>query len=198
MHKKVRQEHGLFVSRDEVYEIIKDLDPEGLKARSGIGAKKRRKKGNFSSKGPNWVFSSDGHDKLMGFQNRTFPLAIYGCIDTASRKIMWLRIWTTNSDPRVIGRWYLEHLMETRTLPIMIRVDKGTETGIMATIHAFLQRHHDDADEIDPIDSVLYGPSTSNQARQCLVTFAFVCVCVCVCGPCMCMCLRTVNPLISL
>ena len=44
----------------------------------------------------------DGHDKLMGYQNSTFPLAIYGCIDTASRKILWLRVWNTNSKPEII------------------------------------------------------------------------------------------------
>ena len=72
-----------------------DVDPEGLKARGGIGAKKKRRKGNFTSKGPNWVHSFDGHDKMMGYQNSTFPLAVYGWIDTASRKVLWLRIWTT-------------------------------------------------------------------------------------------------------
>ena len=46
----------------------------------------------------------------------------------------------------------------------MIRVDKGTETGTMATIHAFLRRHHNDG--VDPVDTVLYGPSTSNQVRN--------------------------------
>lgn len=166
MHKKVRQEYRLYSSREEVYEAMKEMDPEGLKARGSVGAKKLKRKGNFSSKGPNWMHSLDGHDKLMGYQNSTFPLAIYGCIDTASRKIMWLRIWTTNSDPMIIGRWYLEHLMETKTLPNMIRIDKGTETGIMATIHAFLRRHHNDADGLEPTDTVLYGPSTSNQVRQ--------------------------------
>jgi len=119
---------------------MSDLDSEGLAARGGVGAKKaRRKKGNFSSKGPNWVHSLDGHDKLMGFQNSTFPLAIYGCLDTASRKLLWLRVWNKNCDPQLIGRWYLEHVMETKLIPAMIRVDKGTETGTMATIHAFLQ-----------------------------------------------------------
>ena len=164
MHKKIRQEYGLKVTRDKVYEVMTELDPEGLKARGGIGVKKQRRKGNFSSKGPNWIHSLDGHDKLMGYQCSTFPLAIYGCIDTASRKIMWLRIWTTNSDPRVVGRWYLEHLMETRTIPNMMRLDKGTETGTMATMHAFLRRHHDDG--VDPVDTVLYGPSTSNQVSR--------------------------------
>ena len=42
----------------------------------------------------------------------------------------------------------------------MLRVDRGTETGVMATLHSFLRRHHGD---MDPSDSVVYGPSTENQ-----------------------------------
>ena len=164
MHKKVRQEYNLHVTRDAVYNVMYDLDPEGLEVRGGVGAKKKRKKGNFSSKGPNFVHSLDGHDNMMGYQNSTFPLAVYGCIDTASRKIMWLRIWTTNSNPKLVGRWYLEHLLETRTISRMIRLDKGTETGVMATMHAYLRRNHSDID--DPVDTILYGPSTSNQVTR--------------------------------
>ena len=63
MHKKVRQEYNLHVTRDAVYNVMYDLDPEGLEARGGIGAKKKRKKGNFSLKGPNFVHSLDGHAK---------------------------------------------------------------------------------------------------------------------------------------
>ena len=47
-------------------------------------------------------------------------------------------------------------------MPAMIRVDKGSVTGTMATIHAFLRRNHTDV--MDPVDTILYGPSTSNQA----------------------------------
>lgn len=36
MHKKLRQEYGLCATRDEVYKVMKDLDPEGLQARGGI------------------------------------------------------------------------------------------------------------------------------------------------------------------
>lgn len=43
----------------------------------------------------------------------------------------------------------------------MIRLDKGTETGIMATMHSFLRQNH--GDDMDPHDTVVYGPSTSNQ-----------------------------------
>ena len=142
MHKKVRQEYNLQFTRDAVYNVMYDLDPEGLEARDDIGAKKRRTKGNFSSKGPNFVHSLDGHDKMMGYQNSTFPLVVYGCIDTASRK-MWLRIWTTDSNPKLVGRWYQQHLLETCTISRMIRLDKGTETGLAALGHvaAFGHEH---------------------------------------------------------
>ena len=167
MHKKIRQEYNLFVPRDAVHNIMYELDPEGLESRGDIGKKQRRKKGSFTSNGQNWVHSLDGHDKLMGFRNSTFPLAVYGCIDTSSRKILWLRIWVTNSNPNVIGRWYLEHLMETHVMANMIRLDKGTETVVMATMHAFLRRNHGDCDE--PADTILYGPSTSNQVRLSII-----------------------------
>ena len=75
MQKKIRQEHELNVPRDLVHAVMYDLDPEGLEARS-VGAKKRKPKGHFTTKGPNFVHSVDGHDKLMGYQNSTYPLAI--------------------------------------------------------------------------------------------------------------------------
>ena len=165
MHRKIRQKYNLFTTRDKVYGVMSDLDPDGLAARGGVGGKRAKKKGNFSSKGPNFVHSLDGHDKMMGYQNSTFPIAIYGCLDTASRKLMWIRVWVSNSDPKLIGRWYLEHLMTTNLMPAIIRLDKGTETGTMATMHAFLRSKHDD--DIDPVDTVIYGPSTSNQVRDC-------------------------------
>lgn len=160
MQNKLRQEYRINVPRDLVHNVMTELDPEGLAARCPTGKKENRANGHFTSRGVNWVHSLDGHDKLMGYQNSTFPLAIYGCIDTASRKLLWLNVWVSNSDPYIIGRWYLEHLMETRKISSMIRIDKGSETGIMATMHAYLRENHGD---MEPMDTVVYGPSTSNQ-----------------------------------
>ena len=42
-----------------------------------------------------------------------------------------------------------------------LRLDKGTETGHMATIHAFLRQEED-----EEADTVFYGPSTNNKVRQ--------------------------------
>ena len=159
MQNRLRQEHELLVPRDLVHAVMFDLDEEGLAARCPI-RKKGKPKGHFTTRGVNWVCSLDGHDKLMGYRNSTFPLAVYRCIDTASRKLLWLRAWVTNSNPKVVGRWHLEYLYESRVMPSILRLDKGTETGIITTMHAFLRQSHGD---MDPCDTVIYGPSTSNQ-----------------------------------
>lgn len=160
MTQKIRQKYKMKVPRDLVHNLMFDIDPVGLAARLP-GAKKKKPKGHFITLGPNWTYSLDGHDKLMGFQNSTFPLAIYGCVDTASRKLMWLKIWTSNSNPIFIGKWYIEALLESRTLPHYLRLDKGTETTTMSTIHAYLR--HKQGDLSDPTESILFGPSPSNQ-----------------------------------
>ena len=66
------------------YAVMQEMDPEGLGSRAD-GVKNKKKKQPFTTRDPNWVHSVDGHNKLMGFKNDTFPLAIYGSIDTASR-----------------------------------------------------------------------------------------------------------------
>ena len=98
----------------------------------------------------------------MGFQNSTYPIAVYGCLDTCSRKVLWVKVWRSNSDPKLIGRFYLEYLYEQRTIASMLRVDKGMETGVMATMHAYLRQQHGD---MDAGETVLFGPSTSNQVE---------------------------------
>ena len=159
MQTTVRQKHNLNVPRDAVHAMMYFVDPAGLEGRNPAVKKHKRVKGHFTTKGPNWDFSLDGHAKLMGYQKSTVPLVIYGCLDAASRKIIFLKVWTSTSDPKVVGKWYFEFILENMFMPAKIRIDKGTETGNMATIHAFLRRNHGD---MDPADTVMYGPSTSH------------------------------------
>ena len=67
----------------------------------------------------------------------------------------------TKNDPDVIGWFYLEHLFNTKVMASIIRVDKGTETGVVATMHANLCQQHEDG--MVSVETVIYGPSTSNQ-----------------------------------
>ena len=68
----------------------------------------------LSLKGSDWTMSLDGHDKLCGYQNATFPLCIYGGLDTYSGRIQFLKVWTTNHNPKIVGRHYLEYLLESK------------------------------------------------------------------------------------
>ena len=119
--------------------------------------RRRKGKGNFTSRGPNWVdHSLDGHDKLMGYQNSILPIAVYGCIDTCSRKMLWAKVWV--------------YLYKARTIARKLRLDKGSETGVMALMHSFLRQHHGD---MDPVETVYHGPSTSNQV--CVLFYVMQC-----------------------
>ena len=66
------------------------LNHENVKKRR-LNAKTQKRTGHFSTVGVNSFFSIDGHDKMMGYQNSTFPIAIYGMLDQASRKIILLK-----------------------------------------------------------------------------------------------------------
>ncbi len=50
----------------------------------------------------------------MDFAKDTFPLAVYGLQDVFSGRILFLRLWTSNSDPKLIGKWYLQHIYNCR------------------------------------------------------------------------------------
>ena len=135
MHLKIRQKNGLNVTRDQVYDVMTDVDLKGLRQRQPR-FKQKKQKGTFTAVGPNWAVSLDGHNKLICFHKSTFPLAIYGYIDTASRKILFLKVWTFNSNPIFVGRWYFEYLYKSKILPNYIRIDKGTETANFSAMHA--------------------------------------------------------------
>ena len=140
--------------RDLVYAEITDLDSVSLKMRQP-GNKTPKEKYTFISAGPNWVMALDGHDKLIAFQNNTFPIAIYGVVDTARRKLLSIKVWVTNRITELVARWYFESIYETRVMPNYMLIDKGSETGTIATMHCFLRRPHSDVETDE--EAFIYG-----------------------------------------
>eukprot|EP00112_Aurelia_sp_Birch-Aquarium-sp1_P008488 Seg1936.6 transcript_id=Seg1936.6/GoldUCD/mRNA.D3Y31 product="hypothetical protein" protein_id=Seg1936.6/GoldUCD/D3Y31 len=55
LHGKIRQVHKLNVPRDAVYDMMYDLDPDGLKNRALTNKRRKRVKGAFVTRGPNWI-----------------------------------------------------------------------------------------------------------------------------------------------
>eukprot|EP00794_Sanderia_malayensis_P021092 gene21092-23153_t len=131
MQNTVRQKYQLDVPRIAVHAMMYDLDEQGLQARIPA-AKHKRRKGDFTTKEPNWVFSLDVSCEVNGVPEKHLPpcnICVY---------------WHSKPEDN-------------------IRIDKGTETGEFVTIHAFLWERHGD---MDPIETVMYGSSTSNQIER--------------------------------
>ena len=53
-----------------------------------------------------------------------------------------MKLWISNSNPNLIGCFYLECLFKTRRVASKLRLDRGTETSGMATMHAYLPQQH--------------------------------------------------------
>ena len=161
LNPKLRMQHEVQVPRRLVHEMLQNEDPKGLEFCRPSSKKKERKR-LFSCNGPLNAVSLDGHEKLYGYQNWTFPLGVYGCLDTYSRKVLFLSVCYSNSNPMIIGRKYLQFLHEVRTLLRFIWIDCGT--GKIATTQTYLSSNVSDLD--DPVDSVIYGPSTTNKIER--------------------------------
>ena len=56
------------------------------------------------------------------------------------------------------------YLISSSVMPVRLRVDRGTETDVMSTMHMFLCNKYGVLDS--PEESVLYGPSTQNKIER--------------------------------
>jgi hypothetical protein len=98
----------------------------------------------------------DGYDKL-----KPFGFCVHAAVDGYSRKIVWLSVGSSNNDPKVIAKYFIDCVRQVGGIPRVIRGDAGTENGDVAGIQRFLRWR--DTDEFAGDKSFLYGKSVSNQ-----------------------------------
>ena len=80
-------------------------------------------------------------------------------IDGFGRKIIWLKVGSTNNNPSVVhGNYFLKMLQK---VPELVRSDRASENLKICGLQRFFRREHDDQNAGSK--SVLYGTSTSNQ-----------------------------------
>lgn len=144
---------GMFVKRERVMTCLRELDPEGVESRK----QKRLRRRAYHTKGPNYIWHIDGHDKL-----KPFGFSIHGCIDGFSRRIIWLEVSTTNKNPEVIAKFYLDAVKQVGGVPRKMRSDDGSENSLVEAIHTYLRYSNSNGDNAD-LSCFAIGRSTANQ-----------------------------------
>lgn len=143
---------GYFVKRSRIMTMLREIDPEGVESRK----RKRLRRRTYQAKGPNFVWHIDGYDKL-----KPYGFCVHGGIDGFSRRLIWLEVGTTNNNPEVITKFYLDAVKQVGGLPRKVRSDDGTENSMVAAVHTFLRSSHSDEDA--GLGCFLTGRSTANQ-----------------------------------
>lgn len=150
MHLKCIQD-GLIVNQNTVRLLLQILDPDGVSLRK----RNRLRRRMYANPGPDFLWHIDGYDKI-----KPYGICINGCIDGFSRHMIWLEAYKTNSNPAIIGSYFMQAVQSKMGCPKRLRVDFGTENGHMAEMHRFLRYDH--GDEFSR-KSVVYGSSNHNQ-----------------------------------
>ena len=148
----LRITHNLFVDQRTVNAILRDLDPVALESRAPHHPRKRRR---YVVKGPNRVWSIDGHDKLSAY-----GFEIYGIIDAYSRKILGMFVGLSNRTQIAVLKYYLETIKK-HGVPKVIRADKGAETILLAASQFAFRRAYKPNIRLEK--TFAYGTSTKNQ-----------------------------------
>ncbi|KAI9748017.1 MAG: hypothetical protein M4579_007333, partial [Chaenotheca gracillima] len=151
-HMNIRMLADTFVSRRQVAQATQTLDPVGVAARTA-GALRQRAR--YTVKGPNRIWSADGHDKLS-----EYGFEIYGIIDGYSRYIVNLYVGISSRTEVGVQKYYLQ-AVRRYGFPKKVRSDKGSETGLMAECQVQFRRY--EKPEV-PWERIYgFGTSTKNQ-----------------------------------
>ena len=143
---------GIKCKKEDVRVILGVLDQEGVSQRR----KRRLLRRRYLSKGPNYTWHFDSHDKL-----KRYGICINGCIDGFSRHVIWLNAYKTSSDPKVIAGYFITAIESHSGCPRVMRGDLGTENVLVKDLQRFLRRNGED--ERAGNSSYLEGASTANQ-----------------------------------
>lgn len=91
--------------RTVITDYLKETEPEAVTQRRYPARFKRRR---FYAAGVNDIWAQDQHDKW----GKKFGLWFHLCLDPFPGKLLWLKVWWTNSNPRLITKYYLDACRE--------------------------------------------------------------------------------------
>ncbi|KAI1818861.1 hypothetical protein F4861DRAFT_544689 [Xylaria intraflava] len=120
------------LSRDAIFRVYREFHSEEILYRLH---KTQRRRGGWTTPGPNYIWSVDGHLKLA-----QYGFEIYAGIDAYSRYIPWFFVGFSGLTARAIFAQYLYIVKQYGFIPQVIRSDRGNETTMMAAAHYVLSQ----------------------------------------------------------
>ncbi|KAF8417179.1 hypothetical protein L210DRAFT_871640 [Boletus edulis BED1] len=134
MKQTLLQEERIMVSRELILEYMNRHHPSEVQARKTH----RLKRSIFWTAGLHDLWVYDQHDKW-----RRFQLYLHVGLEPFSGRTLWLKIWWTNRNPRLICGWYCDTVAALGAMPLLGQSDPGTENNGVANGHTMLRHLHD-------------------------------------------------------
>ncbi|KAG9077162.1 hypothetical protein FS749_010976, partial [Ceratobasidium sp. UAMH 11750] len=137
LHRRIPHECGpraIMIPRSIIYKWMQLNEPEKLQERKGRMMQRRQ----FWCAGPNDVWAVDQHNKWKRF---TFWLHVG--LDAYSGMILWLKVYWTNSNPRLICKYYLDAIENVGGMPLTTCSDPGSENFGIANAQSTLRQMQD-------------------------------------------------------
>ncbi|KAG9087306.1 hypothetical protein FRC07_012855 [Ceratobasidium sp. 392] len=123
--------NNMRVSRCVIREWMENTEPDEVQARRGQIARRRV----YYSVGSNEIWAIDQHDKW-----KRLGLWMHVGLDVFSGKVLWLRVWWTNSNPRLICGYYLDAIRQHGGMPLLTHSDPGSENYGVANAQSTLRQ----------------------------------------------------------
>ncbi|KAG2114843.1 hypothetical protein DEU56DRAFT_874297 [Suillus clintonianus] len=120
MKQTLRQEEHIMVPRDLILRYMNLHHPDEVQRRKS----RRLKRSTFWTAGLHDIWVFDQHDKWRRFQ-------------------LFLHIWWTNHNPRLICGWYCDTVQSLGAMPLVTQSDPGTENNGIANGHTMLRHLQD-------------------------------------------------------
>ena len=121
MRYTLRVKYGLYIPRAEVASLSRRLHLAGVAECKRHKLKKRK----YNLPRPNYCWHVDGNEKLKPYD---FP--IHGAVDSYIRRVLWLYVDTTNNDPEVIARYFVDYVEKVGGCPSSVKTDCETENVV--------------------------------------------------------------------
>ncbi|KAK6985245.1 hypothetical protein R3P38DRAFT_3450785 [Favolaschia claudopus] len=123
-------EENMSVPRSVITSYFAQYEPELVRQRRANRLRRKR-------------FWAAGTNTTNG--NTSMAFALHTGVEPFIGRLQWLKIWWTNSNPRLILSYYLDVVLEGGFMPLISQSDPGNENLGVANGHTLLRHLHDSA-----------------------------------------------------